>query len=182
MKKYTITLMLLLLLGAGSQLSAQSAEKIAFTNVELILAYMPETQAIDKQMETMEKKLSESLEVKQKYYQQKMMDFQERQQKGPAMTEPEQTAAIKELQKLEGEIQANIAAAQDKLMKKRMELLEPVQAKMQKAIDEVAAEGGYTYILNQAVGSGIPSILYGDAKFDVTTTIAKKLGLEIEDE
>lgn len=182
MKKYTITLMLLLVLGAGSQLSAQSAEKIAFTNVELILAYMPETQAIDKQMETMEQKLSQSLEVKQKYYQQKMMDFQERSTKGPAMSEAEQTAAIKELQKLEGEVQANIEAAQKKLLAKRMELLGPVQAKMQKAIDEVATEGGYTYILNQAVGSGIPSILYGDSQFDITTTIAKKLGIEIEDE
>jgi outer membrane protein len=174
--------MLLLALCAGGSLQAQPGEKIAFTNVELILAYMPETAAIDKQMETMEAKLSQSLEVKQKYYQQKMMDYVEREQKGPAMTETEKNAAVTELQKLEGEIQANVADAQQKLLAKRMELLGPVQAKMQKAIDEVAVEGGYTYILNQAVGSGIPSILYGDKELDVTTTIAKKLGIKIEEE
>lgn len=181
MKKYIVFSFLALVLATSGKVAAQTDEKIAFTNVELILAYMPETEAIDKQMATMEQKLSQSLEVKQKYYQQKMTDYVEREQQG-TLTDADKQAAVTELQKLEGEIQANIADAQKKLMEKRMELLGPVQARMQKAIDDVATEGGYTYILNQAVGSGIPSILYGDAQYDVTTTIAKKLGIQIEEE
>lgn len=156
---------------------AQAQEKIGFTNIELILAYMPETEQIEKQLATMEKKITEQLEIKQKYYQQKLMEYMEKKQKG-TLSESEEAAYIKELQKLEGEVQQGLQLAQQKLLQKRMELLKPIQDKMQNAIDQVAKEGGYTYILNQAVGSGIPSILYGAESMDVTEKIAGKLGIK----
>jgi outer membrane protein len=180
MKKYLTILILLLCIGTAGSAWAQSGDKIGFTNIELLLAYLPETKTIDKQMQTMEKKLAESLEVKQKYAQQKMQNYMERMQGDNPLTESEQQAAAAELQKLEGEIQADVQKAQQKMMSKRMELLKPVQDKIQKAIDEVASEGGYTYILNQAVGQGIPSILYGDKNHDLTEKIAKKLGIDVE--
>lgn len=179
MKHLKYIMALLLLLGFGQAMQAQSV-KIGYTNVELILAYMPESQTIEKELATLEKKLSESLEVKQKYFQQKMLDYQERKQSGPAMSEAEEKAVVADLQKLQGEVQAGVEGAQRKLFEKRMTLLKPMQDKMQKAIDEVASEGGYTYILNQAVGSGIPSILYGSESNDVTEAIAKKLGIDVE--
>ena len=68
----------------------------------------------------------------------------------------------------------------ERLMKRRMDLLKPVQDKLQVAIDATAKEGGYTYILNQAVGEGIPSILFGKDSDNLTTVIAKKLGIAVE--
>ncbi|MEM0996656.1 MAG: OmpH family outer membrane protein [Bacteroidota bacterium] len=182
MKKYFYLPILLLALALTSTVKAQTGDKIGFTNIELLLAYLPESKTIDKQMQTMEAKLKESLEVKQKYYQQKMMTYVEREQKGPPMGEAEKQAAVAEIQKLEGEIQKDIESGQNRILKRRMELLKPIQDKIQKAIDEVATEGGYSYILNQAVGSGIPSILYGDKQYDVTEAIAKKLGIDVENE
>ncbi len=45
----------------------------------------------------------------------------------------------------------------------------------------VAKEGGYTYVLNQAVGAGIPSILYGKESDNLTEAIAKRLGIAVEE-
>jgi outer membrane protein len=167
---------LLMLLGMTAR--AQAPTKVGYTNVELILTYMPETKLIEKELETMETKLGEQLQVKQKYYQQKMMEYMEAKEKN--LITPEMDAiAVKELGRLEQEIQTGLQAAQEKLLMRRMAMLKPLQDKIQAAIDGVAKEGGYTYILNNSVGSGVPSILYGADGVDVTVAIAKKLGVEV---
>ena len=98
-------------------------------------------------------------------------------QSGKPLSPENEKLATTELQRLEAEIQKGVAEAENRLMKRRMDLLKPVQDKMQGAIDAVAKEGGYTYILNQAV---IPSILYGKESDNVTAAIAKKLGIAVE--
>lgn len=177
MKKY---IFIILLAAFGQVAWAQGVTKIGYTNVELILQYMPETKAIETELSKIEAAISKTLEVKQKYYQQKLIEFMEYKQSGKPLTPEMEKAATTELQRLEGEIQKGISDAEEKLMRRRMELLKPVQDKMQNAIDLVAREGGYTYILNQAVGDGIPSILYGKESDNVTTLIAKKLGIAVE--
>ncbi len=175
MKKYIFALMLALL----GFVSTGNAQKIGYTNVELILSYMPQTKNIETELKKLEEMIGKALEVKQNYYRQKLTEYME--YKEAKKLTPEMDAlAVKELQKLEGEIQKGIADAEDRLMRRRMELLKPLQDKMQNAIDQVAKEGGYTYILNQAVGAGIPSILYGKESDNVTTLIAKKLGIAVE--
>ncbi|MFM2377144.1 MAG: hypothetical protein RLZZ165_2241 [Bacteroidota bacterium] len=159
---------------------AQTVTKIGYTNVELILQYMPETKAIEAELGKLEEAISKTLEVKQKYYQQKMIEFQEYKQSGKPVTPEMEKAAIGELKKIETEIQKGLSDAEERLMKRRMELLKPVQEKLQVAIDATAKEGGYTYILNQAVGEGIPSILFGKDSDNLTTVIAKKLGIAVE--
>jgi outer membrane protein len=177
MKKYILFVLLGLVAVAGK---SQAGLKIGYTNVELILQYMPETKAIETELTKLEEMISKALEVKQKYYQQKMIEFMEYKQSGKPITPEMEKAAMTELQKLEGEIQKGLQEAEERLLKRRMELLKPVQDKLQGAIDAVAKEGGYTYILNQAVGAGLPSILYGKESDNVTTLIAKKLGIAVE--
>jgi outer membrane protein len=177
MKKYILFVLLGLVAMAGN---SQTVTKIGYTNVELILQYMPETKAIETELSKLEKAISSALEVKQKYYQQKLIEFMEYKQSGKTLTPEMEKLATTELQKLESEIQKGVAEAENRLMKRRMDLLKPVQDKMQGAIDAVAKEGGYTYILNQAVGAGIPSILYGKESDNVTSAIAKKLGIAVE--
>ena len=162
----------------GMTAFAQAPTKVGYTNVELILTYMPETKLIEKELETMETKLGEQLQVKQKYYQQKMMEYMEAKEKNLINAEMD-AIAVKELGRLEQEIQTGLQAAQEKLLMRRMAMLKPLQDKIQAAIDGVAKEGGYTYILNNSVGSGVPSILYGAEGVDVTVAIAKKLGVEV---
>ncbi|MBK9447835.1 MAG: OmpH family outer membrane protein [Bacteroidetes bacterium] len=177
MKKYILFFLLGLVAMVGN---SQTVTKIGYTNVELILQYMPETKAIETELSKLEKAISSALEVKQKYYQQKLIEFMEYKQSGKPLSPENEKLATTELQRLEAEIQKGVAEAENRLMKRRMDLLKPVQDKMQGAIDAVAKEGGYTYILNQAVGAGIPSILYGKESDNVTAAIAKKLGIAVE--
>ena len=178
MRNYILSLLLVCF---GAAAMAQGATKIGYTNVELILQYMPETKAIEKELSTIENAVTKALEVKQKYYQQKLIEYMEYKQSGKPITPEMDKMAQTELQKLEGEIEKGISDAEEKIAKRRFELLKPVQDKLQGAIDAVAKEGGYTYVLNQAVGAGIPSILYGKESDNLTEAIAKRLGIAVEE-
>ena len=83
MKKYILFFLLGLVAMAGN---SQTVTKIGYTNVELILQYMPETKAIETELSKLEKAISSALEVKQKYYQQKLIEFMEYKQSGKPLS------------------------------------------------------------------------------------------------
>lgn len=150
--------------------------KIGYTNVEVILSYMPEAKAIESQLQLFQSKLSEQLNVKETYYQDKIKTYQQTVSK---LTPEQKTALEKEIIALEDEIKKFAEEADYKLMAKREELLNPVVTKLQGAIDAVAKENGYTYILNGSNSSGVSMVLVGPESDDVTQKIAQKLGITI---
>ncbi len=174
MKKLTIAVLGFMFLGC----SLFSQIKIGYTNVELILAYMPESKAVSQQIATLEEKLMQQGEAKRKYFQTKydeLLELDEKNQLAPDQKE----LAMKELEKLQKELQDFASTSEEKLMAKREELLVPVLEKLQSSIDATAKENGYTYILNQTNSSGVSTILYGPEENDITELIFKKLGIQI---
>jgi outer membrane protein len=134
----------LLFIGLTS-LGAQAQVKIGYTNLEVVLANMPEAKTMEKELQTFQKKLAEKIDVKDKYVKQKYQEYLDLRDRG-TMTPAEQEAREKELLRLDEEVQKFASDAEYDLMAKRQALLEPVLAKLQTAIDAVAVAGGYTYI------------------------------------
>ena len=174
--KTKLVLFSLLFMMLGS-FTAQ-AQQVGFTNVEILLNYMPDTKSIEKELQTYQSKLEERIQSKSKYAQDEMMTYQEGAQANKWSPEQAKEWETK-LINLQKEVEQSVADAEMKLMNKRAELLGPVQKKIQDAINAVAKEGGYEYILNQSIGEGVPSIVYGAKGMDVTPMIAKKLGITL---
>ncbi len=180
MKLIATSLLALLLLAAAPALQAQETKplKVGYTNVELLLAYMPETKAIEKEIQLLESKLIASLEIKQKNYQIEVDDYTAKVQANLLSPDQQKTEGER-IMNLQREIQNDLQKADQQVMERRLALLDPLQTKIQNAIDAVAKEGGYTYILNQVIGSGVPTIIYGAENMEVTDEIAKKLGIAV---
>jgi len=53
---------------------------------------------------------------------------------------------------------------------------------MEAAIDKVARENGFTFIMNQTTSSGISTILYGPEEADITTQVMSELNIPIQEE
>ena len=64
--------------------------------------------------------------------------------------------------------------AQEQLQAREAELLKPIIDRAKKAIEDVAKEGGYTYILD----AGTAAILYSQDSDDIMPQVKKKLGLK----
>ena len=163
---------------AAFQANAQNI--IGYTNVEFVLASMPEAKSMQKTLETYQKKLAEKLQVKEQYVQQKYQEYMQKKEAGA--TEASLKPLEEEIMRLDGEMQKMAAESEQQLLKKQQELLEPVLTKLQTAIDKVAEAKGYKYVLNQTTSAGVSTILYGPEEADVTADVFKNLGISMPSE
>jgi outer membrane protein len=178
LKLFVITLMIAF--GLGGEAIAQANMKIGYLNLDLALLYMPETKSMNQQLATFQKKLGEQLKVKEEYAQQRLMEYYQGKESGKA--EADLKKMEDELTGLDGEIRKFAADSEEKLMKKQQSLMEPIIAKLETAIQDVAKEGGYTYIFNTTDGNGVSIILHAPDEHNVTRLVMKKLGIEIPNE
>lgn len=148
--------------------SAQT-QKIGHLNSAEILQAMPEFKQMQDALEKKKTDYTKVLETMYKEYETKSKDVQEN---GKNMMEAILEAKIQELQDLQRRIQAFEDKVQGDLEKYQLDLMKPINDKYIKLLEEVAKEGGYTYILDVAAG-GVPYFPKND--FDVTEIVKKKI-------
>jgi len=102
--------------------------------------------------------------------------LQEYQQYGATVPDAVKQNSERELQQLQQNIQKLEQDSQTDLQKKHAQLLEPIQLKVGKAIEDMAKENGFSFVLISQIG-GVDVILYGDEKLDVSDLVLKKMGI-----
>ncbi len=157
--------------------SAKKAHRIGYTNIELVLSYMPEAQQIEAELRTYEKKILEQLNIKQAYLQTKIEEYTELKQQGKLAPVQEEERR-KEIMRLDEELKRFQEESEQNYLKKKADLLQPVIDKLQKAINELAEAEGYDYILNNSNSTGVATILYGPKSEDVTEKLLRRLGID----
>jgi outer membrane protein len=157
--------------------NAQTAAslKIGYTNVEYILALMPESKAIESQLKTHSSQLEAQLQQKYKEFETKGEAYQKT---AATMTDVVRADKEKELTNLRASIEEFQRNAEASLQKKQQSLLEPAYKKMQQAIDDVAKENGYTYVFNSDAGYGTNAILlHAPQEGNISDLVLKKMGV-----
>ncbi|WP_245328371.1 OmpH family outer membrane protein [Hymenobacter aquaticus] len=151
---------------------AQAPLKIGYTSVEYVLSQMPESKQIESDLKAYSTQLEAQLKSKYSDYQAKAEAYQ----KGaPTMTEVVRADKEKELTGLQTSIQEFQRSADQSLQQKQQTLLKPALDKLQKTIDAVAEENGYTYVLNSDGAS--PVLLHGPKDGDISDLVLKKMGV-----
>lgn len=165
------------LVWAQTATSTKKPHRIGYTNLELVLSYMPEAQQVEAELRTYEKKILEQLNVKQAYLQTRIEEYTELKQQGK-LSPVQEEERRKEIMRLDEEIKRFQEESEQNYLKKKVELLQPVIDKLQKAIRELAEAEGYDYILNNSNASGVATILYGPQSEDVTEKLLRRLGID----
>jgi outer membrane protein len=147
--------------------------KIGYADVEYIFSQMPEAKLIDTELQTLQTMLKKQYDSKVAEFQKKLQEYQ---QYGATVPDAVKQNSERELQQLQQNIQKLEQDSQTDLQKKQVSLMEPVYAKVGKAIEDVAKENGFSLILNQQI-SGLDVILFGNEKLDVSDMVLKKMGV-----
>jgi outer membrane protein len=168
-KKIALLLCIATLLPIGA--IAQNL-KIGHTNSQEIISLMPEIEAMEKQMKDAgDQWENELLKMREEYFA-KIKQFQDTQ---ATLSESIKQARQAELADMEQRITTLNQTAQNDLSKKNQDLAAPILEKVRKAINDVAAENGYTYIFDMAA----QSIIYtSPSSSDITALVKKKLNLK----
>jgi outer membrane protein len=160
---------------ATASLAQTPAQKIGYADTEYIFSQLPEFKQVDVDLKAHGQQLQSQLEAKSKELETKYKAYQNM----PATT-PDAIRADKEreLQQLQEGIQKFQQDAQSSFENKRAKLMEPLFTKVADAITVVAKEQGYTFIINPGLmGGGGDILLYTDEKYDISSSVLKKLGI-----
>lgn len=142
--------------------------KVGYTNVDYILTQMPEAKQIEADLKAYETQLQNRLQAKIQEFQTKGQAFQSGYQ---TMTDIERADKQEELQNLQASIEKFQRDAQTSMQDKEIQLLQPAYDKIQKAIDDVAVENGFTHVFRSE------ALLYAKETDEISNLVLAKMGI-----
>ncbi len=168
--KYFCLSLVVLFLSFASSLSAQ---KYGCVNTDYIMTNVPDyvqaQQRLDKIVAEWQKEIEgkmQELETLQQSYQQEAYLL-------PDNLKNRRLQEIKTRNEEIHNLQRQRFAAGGDLDKKRSELLKPLQDRIYSAIERIAKEKGYAFILDKA---GAATVLYASDKYDISNEVLESLG------
>lgn len=168
--KKVLTLVILVsgILAAGNRVQAQTT-KIGYITLSDVILAMPEAKKADTALNQFRDALYQSANDKQNALEQDVAKFnKDSATYTAAVKEVKRKALQQQVQELQGEEQR----IQQELQKKQEEYSAPIQKKALDAVQAVAKENGYTYVLVKE------AVLVGPPGDDIAALVKKKLGLK----
>lgn len=144
-KLFKVALVAACMVMVGSFAKAQT--KIGYINFNQLIDQLPESKAIQKQAQDYQKTFIDVLQGMQTEFQTKAQAYEA---KRATMTDALRTQTETELQDLQKRIQDYQQSASQKVQEKYNELSKPLIEKARGAVNTVAKEKGYTYVLDTA--------------------------------
>lgn len=167
-------LLLLFLLVAGT-LSMAQAQRYAVIDSHYILEKMPEYTQAQKKLDTIAKQWQNEVEAKFQEVRKLSIQFDAEKVMLTDSLQKKRRLEIEQAEKEAQELQKQHFGYQGDLFKKREELIKPVQDKVYNAVQKLAAQHLYDFILDR---SGGISLFYYDPKLDKSEEVLKLLGIK----
>ena len=164
---------LIILLFAIAPLALVAQEsKIAHINRQEIFGMMPELSEIETQINTKQEQVKKNATALEAEYNNKMEEFKK---STDDVTEALLMDRQKQIQQIEERYQAFMQNSEKELQELQQKLIAPVQEKLQKAIQSVGEEKGYTYIFDLSSGT---VAYHSPTAIDANPLVKTKLGIK----
>lgn len=149
--------------------TAANAQKIGYISADEVIQLMPEAAAVQTQLDQYQRSLYQNAQDKQTALNEAVAKFiKDSTTMSASLKEVKRNDLQKQSQELSGEQQR----IQNDFEQKRQELSVPIQKKLQTAIEEVAKENGYTYVMPKE------ALIIMPPTSDIGPLVIKKLGLK----
>ncbi|MCC5926741.1 MAG: OmpH family outer membrane protein [Bacteroidetes bacterium] len=174
--KRSLLILAVFLLGicVGPQ-QAQAQVKVGYINPQLVLAELPEREAIERQLTSLIERLEGELAQAEEGFISELEMLQQRVEAGTATMQQleAQRDAFRE------EITELFRSQQMQVQRRQQDLLRPVLMSIDEAIAEVATEMGLSYVLNEMTSDGEMILLFisgdGQNTLNITDRVLQKL-------
>lgn len=168
MKKSLIAILFILFSVAAH---SQTKGKTGHLDISALYSAMPELIAANEEYLNFYKELDTAIKIMENDFRAKMKFYEDH---SSTMSDFLKQSKEKEINDLQTQIKSFRKSAQEELTKKQASLLEPIQKKAKDAIQSVAKEKGYKYILNYNENN----ILYAEPSDDIMPLVKQKLGIK----
>jgi len=149
------------------------AQRYAFVDTEYILNNIPEYKDAQQQLDDISAKWQQEIENKFQEIDQLYKEFQADAALMPEDMKKQREQEIMEKEKQVRKLQQKRFGENGDLHKKRQELIKPIQEKVYNAIEEIANDRNYAFVLDKANN---PKILFANPQFDISDEVLDKMG------
>jgi outer membrane protein len=158
---------------------SEAQSRIAFVDGTKLLKKMPESADVESRLQQLIDTWNREAMDMQTELERKKSEYD---RKKLIMTDAERSAVETDVVELKKRLDAYRQVkygTNGELFTQQATLMKPIYDKFLKAVSEVATEEKYDYVFDR--GDKSHSMLFGNAKFDLSNAVAKKLGLETND-
>jgi outer membrane protein len=167
------SLVFIILFGLVIGARAQS-QKIGYAEADYILSQLPEFKKVNSDLQIHYSQLQEQMKLKGDELKVKLKAYQSMPASTPSAIK---TDKERELAMLQQSLEKFKNDAQVSFQKKQSDLLNPMYVKIGGAIEQVAKENGFAFILNHKFTEEGQILLSWDEKFNISDLVLKKLGV-----
>ena len=168
MKKMFLTLLLLV----TTVISVQ-AQNFALVDMEYILKQIPSYERANQQIEALSKQWQSAIEAKANEAKTLYEAYQKTAEKLSASAKTAKEEAIIKKEKEAAELRKTYFGPEGELMKKRQELISPIEDAIYNAVKRVATKRGYDAIIDRASSH---SMIFASPRIDISNDVLKELG------
>ncbi|MBN1199063.1 MAG: OmpH family outer membrane protein [Bacteroidales bacterium] len=154
----------------SSQAQTQPPVKVGYIDFNALLQSMPGIDTVRTSLQKYQETLTDQMDQMRSEFENKYLDYQS---KAAGMSDIIKQNKEQELQQLQERIDAFQTQAQQDLQNKQQKLLQPLIDEAKGAINDVAKEKGYTYVLNAIEDV----VLYSTPADDLMGAVKAKLGI-----
>lgn len=155
----------------STQAQTTAPQKIGYVDFNTLLQAMPGIDSVRVALQTYQGTLTEQMDQMRVEFENKYLDYQS---KAAGMSDIIKQNKEQELQQLQERIDAFQNQAQQDLQAKQQKLLQPLIDRAKAAVEKVAKEKGYTYVLNAIEDV----VLYSTPADNLLPAVKKSLGIE----
>jgi outer membrane protein len=169
--KYIITCVAFLLFAS----TTVTAQRYAVIDSKFILDKLPEYKDAQKRLDQISDSWQTEIDQKQLALDKMVKDFEAEQVMLPDNLKKKREDEIYNKEKELRELQKKRFGFEGDLFKKRMELIKPVQDRVYNAIQKLALEKQYDFILDKSEGI---TVIFADPKLDKSEEVLRSLGVK----
>jgi outer membrane protein len=169
MKKLLVAITSLMLVTATVQ-----AQKYAIIDTRYILDKMPDYKEAQKQLDDVAAGWQKEIDARQTELDKMYKDYEAEQvMLSPELKEKRENQLFNKEKDLR-DMQRKRFGFEGDLFKKRQELIKPIQDKVYNAVQKMAVQRGYDFVLDKSEGI---TIIFADPKLDKSEDVLKDLGI-----
>jgi outer membrane protein len=152
----------------------QPAQKIGYVDADYVLQQLPALKKAEKELQDHQTQLKTQMDAKMAEYQNKEKAYLAMPATTPDVTK---RANERDLQTLAQNLQTFQQEAQASIQRKTEQLLSPLYKQVNDAVQTVAKENGFSFIIRENLGPEADILLFVDEKFSINDLVLKKLGV-----
>ena len=157
--------------------SSATAQRYCYVDTQYILDNIPEYAGAQLEIDRLSVEWQNEIEAKFARVEKKYRDYQVEEILLPAEIKKQREKEIADLESSAKELQKRYFGIGGELFSKREELIQPIQDRIFKAIQEVSSEKKYAFVFDKANQS---NLLFADPKYNISDLVLRKMGINVK--